>query len=87
MFIYEKNALIFVCDALLVIYLDLADIYKSKWATVDLYLYTFKQVGTKRDKSTVDATTDRINSLLFKVNFILLLTFWNLVSGTKFSVC
>ncbi|KAJ8642544.1 hypothetical protein MRB53_004292 [Persea americana] len=25
------------------------------------------EVGTKRDKSTVDATTDRINSLLFKV--------------------
>lgn len=26
------------------------------------------QVGTKRDKFTVDATTNRINSLLFKVN-------------------
>lgn len=25
------------------------------------------QVGTKRDKFTVDATTNRINSLLFKV--------------------
>ena len=25
------------------------------------------QVGTKRDKSTVDATTNRINGLLFEV--------------------
>lgn len=34
----------------------------------DHMLLFWEQAGTKRDNLTVDATTGRLNSLLFKVN-------------------
>lgn len=30
----------------------------------------FEQAGTMRDRSTIDSTTNRINSFLFKVGFL-----------------
>ncbi|RRT69877.1 hypothetical protein B296_00028229 [Ensete ventricosum] len=49
---------------------------------------TTLQVGTKRDKSTVDATTNRINNLLFKVNVISELLFFHVYvrSGGDFDL-
>lgn len=55
-----------------------------------LILFSIEQVGTKRDKLTVDVTTNRINSLLFKVkeNFAwipFVTTSWKLQIHNKIS--
>jgi hypothetical protein len=38
--------------------------------TLELIIIPIDQAGTKRDKATVDDTTNKINKLLFKVNAV-----------------
>jgi hypothetical protein len=37
---------------------------------IELITILIDQVGTKRDKTTLDDTTNRINKLLYKVNLV-----------------
>lgn len=49
---------------------------------IDYFCLLEPQAGTKRDKATLDASTDRIKSLLFKVNLTLscICSWWALFS-------
>jgi inositol-phosphate phosphatase/L-galactose 1-phosphate phosphatase len=43
---------------------------KEPTGNTELIIILIDQVGTKRDKATLDDTTNRINNLLYKVNSV-----------------